>query len=68
MKFDINNYKGKYVMHCKTEKEAIDFCKYLHSIGKRWCLGQSYLEKNNYHHHKKDTAYNFNQGSLADVS
>ena len=22
MKFDINNYKGRYVMHCKTDEEA----------------------------------------------
>lgn len=68
MKFDINDYKGKYVMHCKTEEEAIDFCKYLNSIGKIWLFGQNYLEENNYQHHKKDTAYNFNEGLFSDVS
>lgn len=68
MKFDINNYKGKYAMHCKTEEEAIDFCKYLNSIGKTWLLGESYLKKNNYHHYKANTAYNFNEGLFADVS
>ena len=29
MKFDINNYKGKYVMHCKTKAEVEEFCDYL---------------------------------------
>lgn len=29
MKFNIDDYKGKYVMHCKTEEEAIDFANYL---------------------------------------
>ena len=44
MKFDINNYKGKYVMHCETEKEAQEFCDYMDSIGKplRCSLGCYY--------------------------
>lgn len=42
MKFDINNYKGKYVMHCKTEEEKKDFCDYLHSVGRKWKDGRSY--------------------------
>ena len=29
MKFDINNYKGRYVMHCKTKAEVEEFCDYL---------------------------------------
>lgn len=33
MKFDINNYKGKYAMHCKTEKDFINFCDYLYNNG-----------------------------------
>ena len=32
MKFNIDDYKGKYVMHCKTEEEAKDFTKYLIAI------------------------------------
>lgn len=32
MYFDIDNYKGKFVMHCKTEEEAKDFCKYLRNL------------------------------------
>lgn len=29
MRFDINNYKGKYVMHCKTEEETKEFCDHV---------------------------------------
>ena len=45
MKFDINDYKGKYTMHCKTEEEAKDFCEYLHSVGRRWRTDQPYITK-----------------------
>lgn len=68
MKFDINNYKGEYAMHCKTEEEARDFCDYLHRVGKTWYLGDSYLKKHNYNHYKENTAYNFNEGLYGTVS
>jgi hypothetical protein len=32
MKFDIENYRGKYVMHCKTEEEAKEFFNYMELI------------------------------------
>lgn len=67
MKFNINNYKDKYVMHCKTEKEAIDFCNYLHSIGKKWCSGGTYVERTNWHFYGKHTVYCFNDGSYCDT-
>jgi hypothetical protein len=44
MKFNINEYKGKYVMHCETKEEAKDFCEYLKNtaniiIGLNpWCI------------------------------
>jgi hypothetical protein len=65
MKFDINNYKGKYVMHCKTEEEARNFCNYLHSIGRRWSGGSSYADRTNYAVYGSNTAYNFNNDSYA---
>lgn len=34
MRFSIDDYKGKYVMHCKTEEEAKDFVNYMESIGR----------------------------------
>ena len=55
-------------MHCKTEEEAKDFCNYLHSIGRRWTSGRSYASDTNWHNHKSDTAYNFNQGSYDSIS
>ena len=62
MKFNINNYKGNYVMHCKTEEEARKFCNYLHSIGRKWRNGGSYLGDTYYHSYDDATAYSFNEG------
>ena len=67
MKFDINNYKDKYVMHCKTEEEAREFCDYLHSVGEKWTTGDSYKNHNNWKIYKEDTCYSFNKGSFADI-
>ena len=67
MKFNIDNYKGKYVMHCKTEEEARNFCNYLHSVGRKWCVGTSYLTCTNYQRYKELTAYEFNEGSMCYV-
>lgn len=63
MKFNIDDYKGKYVMHCKTEEEAKVFCTYLDSIGQIWCAGDSYLSSNYWHIYKESTCYNFNAGT-----
>lgn len=60
MKFNIENYDdGSYVMHCKTEEEANIFCKYLHSLGKRWSNGSSYLNENYYKVFHSETCYDF---------
>lgn len=63
MKFNIDDYKGKYVMHCKTEKEARDFCEYLDKIGRCWCSGKSYLHHTNWLDYQSDTVYYFNMGT-----
>lgn len=68
MKFDINDYKDKYVMHCKTEEEAKDFCEYLHSVGREWCTGASYLNNISWYPYGNNTAYAFNEGCYSDVS
>lgn len=68
MKFNIDDYKGNYVMHCKTEKEARDFLDYLDSIGKKWCSGKSYLGNTNWGIYTSNTIYEFNHGSYADTS
>lgn len=64
MKFDINNYKGKYAMHCKTEEEARDFCNYLHSVGRKWRRNASYLGGTCYYYYETNTAYYFNKGTF----
>lgn len=67
MKFDINDYKDKYAMHCKTEEEAKDFCEYLHSVGRRWCTDQPYITNTCYHTYIGNTVYTFNEGSYCDM-
>ena len=67
MKFNIKNYKGKYVMHCKTKEEAKDFCAYLHSIDKEWNDGSSYLKTTEWNSYKEAMCYNFNEGTCCDV-
>ena len=62
MEFNINNYRGKYAMHCKTEKEAESFCVYLNNLGEKWCDGDSYVEDNGWNAHQSNTCYIFNSG------
>ena len=68
MKFNIDDYKGKYAMHCKTEKEAKDFCNYLDSVEKKWCNGDSYVRVNNWNKYEEKTCYSFNCGYDAPIS
>ena len=47
MKFNIDDYTGKYVMHCKTEEEAKDFVHYMAHIGRHFtCSLGCYCGKN----------------------
>ena len=66
MRFNIEDYEGKYVMHCKTEEEAEIFCKYLHSIERTWSSGYSYLSESYWYIYKELTCYNFNYGTYGD--
>ena len=69
MKFDINNYKGRYyAMHCKTEEEARDFCNYLHSIGRKWSANNPYNKNTMYSMYENETAYAFNVDEYSSVS
>lgn len=69
--FQINEYKNvgttRYCMHCKTLKEAGNFCDFLHSQGRRWNSGDSYAEIFHWGKYREDTCYNFNQGSFCDI-
>lgn len=46
MKFNIENYKGKYVIHCQTEAEAQNLVDYLKTTdwGRLWSLSCYYGE------------------------
>lgn len=62
MMFNIDDYKGKYVMHCKTEEEAKDFCNFLHSQGREWYTGESYFNETYWNDYEESTCYEFNEG------
>ena len=68
MKFHIDDYKGKYAMHCKTKEEAEDFCRYLDSIGQKWKYGISYIRKTFWNNWESETAYDFNSADFGRVS
>lgn len=60
MKFDINKYPGKYVMHCKTKEEARAFCQYLDNVGRKWLSGERYKNKEYWNVYREKTCYSFN--------
>lgn len=43
-KFNIDNYPGKYVMHCENKDELFKFYDYLHSVGRKLSTGRDYVE------------------------
>lgn len=65
--FDINKYKGKYVMHTVTKEQYDEFCAYLDSVGKRFMNGGSYADTTDYYDCREDTCINFNIGGYSDV-
>ena len=62
MYFNIEAFAGDYAMHCKTEKEAIDFCTYLHKNGRHWRSGDFYIDDTMWDRHGDNTVYYFNIG------
>lgn len=62
MRFNIEDYPGKHVMHCKTQIEATSFTAHLTSIGKTWNGGGSYIHNNHWRDNEEDTCYDFNMG------
>lgn len=66
-KFDIKNYPDKYVMHCKTEEEAKNFCDYMHSIGRKWFNGNSYKDTTEYNAFMDKTVYYFNESVYGSI-
>ncbi len=67
-RFRFQDYKGKYVMHCKTEDEAIAFCKFMHEDGRKWWTEDSYLDDFKWSENEELTCYNFNIGDFDSLS
>lgn len=68
MVFNIEDYEGRYVMHCATIFEAISFTNYLHNIKRRWSNGQKYVNNHTWESYKEETAYNFNLNTYGAAS
>ena len=59
-KFNWNEFQNKdnrIAVHCKTEEEAVDFCKQMHEHGMKWNGGFSYLDYTNYRIYREGTCY-----------
>ena len=54
---EFKNKDNKIAVHCKTEEEAIDFCKQMHEHGMKWNGGFSYLDYTNYRIYREGTCY-----------
>lgn len=67
MKFDFDKYPGKYVMHCKTEEEAKEFCKVMHDAGRKWNNGELYIGNTDWNCFKNRTTYSFNNATYGPV-
>ena len=56
--FDWESFKeGKIVVHCKTKKEAEDFCLQMNEQGMEWASGNSYLSYTHYGDYRDKTCY-----------
>ncbi len=59
-KFDWKRFKdidNKIAVHCKTEKEAKDFCNQMHEHGMAWVSGRRYLVYTYYEEYKEESCY-----------
>lgn len=68
MRFRFEDYKGDYVMWCKTEEEAKDFCRVMHESGRTWIDYVRYTDETNYNEYLEETCYSFNRGKFGYTS
>lgn len=61
-KFRLEDYKGRYVMHCDTEEKAEIFCRYLHVNGFNWYDGDWYITNTCFYNYEEKTCYEFGCG------
>lgn len=70
MKFDWEEFMNKdnnIAVHCKTEEEAIDFCKKMDKLGMRWHSGRKYTEDNDWYVHRDKMCY-YNDGEYSSLN
>lgn len=65
---EFKNKDNKIAVHCKTEEEAIDFCKQMHEHGMKWCNGKSYLKNTNYMRNEGTCYYGSGEYSTRDFA
>lgn len=65
---EFKNKDNKIAVHCKTEEEAIDFCKQMHERGMKWCNGESYLKNTNYMRNEGTCYYGSGEYSTRDFA
>lgn len=61
-KFRLEDYTGRYVMHCDTKEKAEIFCRHLHVNGFNWDDGDWYIANTRYSYDKEKTCYEFGCG------
>ena len=66
-KFNLEDYKGNYAMHCDTKEKSIVFCEFLHEAEYRWCNDEVYKGNPKWKRYKEETAYFFNSGTFSSV-
>ena len=62
MKFDISEFKGKYVMNCKNLEEVWEFFELLNSLNLRWVDRYKYTIDYMWDNYEEKTCYDFNNG------
>ena len=61
--FNINDFDGTHVMHCKNEDEAMIFFEYLNSVGERYMSGTPYVGKKAHPYDPHMSYYRFRAGT-----
>ncbi len=68
-KFNFEDYKGKNVaMHCTTEEEANEFCRWKHNYGYKWRDGLFHVDETFFDTYKENSCYLLNDGMVYSVS
>lgn len=67
MQFNIEQYSGNFVMHCKTIEDAEIFLSILDESGRSWGSGRSYKRTSYYDAFREQTCYAFNIGQYGRI-